>query len=192
MEKLHITAEEINQLPLKSWEGDIHVIDKEEQVKKAIDEIRKHKVIGFDTESKPAFRRGEYNPVALLQMALPEKVYLFRINHTGFTLDMASVFEDKNILKVGVAINDDLKELQHFQDYDPKSVIDLASMADEKGILNGGVRGLTALLLGFRISKRQQTSNWENRVLTPAQVSYAATDAWVCLNIYHGLRKFKG
>jgi ribonuclease D len=191
MQKKHISSEEINVLPLKSWHGPIEVVTTDEGVKNAVEKILKHSVIGFDTESKPAFRKGEYNPVALLQMAIPEKVFIFRISHTGFTQILARVFMDRNIKKVGVAIKDDIKELQKFHNFNPSEVIDLADEADSRGINNSGLRGLTALLLGFRISKKQQTSNWENRRLTKAQINYAATDAWVCREIYNTLKKIR-
>ena len=191
MEKNRISAEEINQLPLKSWEGKTKVITNPDSIPHIAEEIKKHKVIGFDTESKPAFKKGEYNPVALLQIAIPGKVYLIRVSETGFDAALADIFSSPGITKVGVAINDDVKELQKFHDFDPANIYDLASLAEKKGILNGGVRGLTGLLLGFRISKRQQTSNWENKKLSSAQIDYAATDAWVCLEIYGRLKKIK-
>jgi len=189
MDKVHISSAEINELPLRAWTGTIKVIDKEIDILPALNEINKHKVLAFDTESKPAFRKGEYNPVALLQVAIPDKVYLFRISKIGFTSEMSEIFSNEQIAKVGVAIKDDIKELQYFNSFEPKKIIDLANFADDRGIINGGVRGLTALLLGFRISKRQQTSNWENARLTDAQINYAATDAWVCLKIYKKLMK---
>ena len=187
MLKSKISSEEINSLPLKAWEGNTVVISNPNAVPKAVREISSYRVIAFDTESKPAFRKGEYNPVALLQIAVPGKVFLIRVSKTGFGQELASIFASPDIKKVGVAINDDIKELRKFFEFQPEEVIELARMADNKGIENGGVRGLTGLLLGFRISKRQQTSNWENPQLTKPQVQYAATDAWVCLEIYKKL-----
>jgi ribonuclease D len=185
MEKrIRITSEEINALPLRAWEGRVDVITDPSEIDSAVKEIKKHRVIGFDTESKPAFRKGEYNPVSLIQVAIPDHVFLFRVNITGFASNLADLFSSERITKVGVAIYDDIKELRRLREFEPAKVIELSQMAEKKGIINAGVRGLTGLLLDFRISKRQQTSNWENKKLTKSQITYAATDAWVCLEIY--------
>ena len=184
----NITNEELNQLPLGAYDGEVVVITDPKQVAKAIHEITKFDRLGFDTETKPVFVRGHYNKVAILQLATPEKVYLFRLNSTGLTAEMKGLFENEDILKIGVAIRDDIKALQHLQNFHAKGFLELTMLTKAAGFEVEGVKKLTALILGIRISKSAQTSNWEAPKLDEKQISYAATDAWVCLRMYEALR----
>ena len=156
---------------------------------RVFDEVREHKVVGFDTETKPVFVRGQQNKVSLLQIALPDKVFLVRIKFTGMHTSILTFLESDAIQKAGVALRDDIKALQRLKHYEPNGFIELADMSKQAGLQVESVKKLTALLLGFRISKSAQTSNWEAEVLNEKQISYAATDAWVCLEIYHKLRE---
>jgi ribonuclease D len=184
----NISQEEINDLPLKAFEGSISVINDAERIPWVLAELKKHAVVGFDTETKPVFVRGQYNKVALMQLALPDKAFLIRLNLTGIPPSLGAFLEDYSIKKAGVAIRDDIKALQHLRKFQPQGFIELASVAKEKGLEVESVKKLTALLLGFRISKSAQTSNWEAPTLTEKQISYAATDAWACLEIYKKLQ----
>ncbi len=179
-----ISNEEINELPLGSFEGRVIVISNPEELPPAFEEIHGHPHIGFDTETKPVFVRGQYNKVAILQIALPEKVFLIRLNATGLTQEMIHFLQAEKIQKIGVAIRDDIKALQHLGRFNPEGFVDLAHLSKAVGLEVESVKKLTALLLGFRISKSAQTSNWEASELNEKQISYAATDAWVCLKIY--------
>jgi len=183
--KLTISNEEINALPLGAFEGKTIVVSEEKKIIHAFDEIKEHRVVGFDTETKPVFVRGQQNKVALMQVALPDKVFLIRLKQTGITPHLVEFLENDSILKAGVALRDDIKALQRLKHYKPAGFIELAAMSKEAGLQVESVKKLTALLLGFRISKSAQTSNWEAEVLHEKQISYAATDAWVCLQIYH-------
>lgn len=185
--KLNITAEEINLLPLKAYEGKVQVVTDPSNFSKVLKEIEKHEIVGFDTETRPSFKKGQFFKVALLQLATPQKVYLIRLHHTGLTEEITSIFENPNIVKAGVAIRDDIKTLQKLKRFHPAAFVDLATVAKESGLLVESVKKLTGLLLGFRISKSAQTSNWEAPTLTEKQIEYAATDAWVCLEIYKRL-----
>ncbi|HEY9006526.1 3'-5' exonuclease [Ohtaekwangia sp.] len=185
--KTNITAEELNLLPLKAFSGKVSVITDAEKLSKAVKEIEKHPVVGFDTETRPSFKKGQSYSVALLQLALPQKVFLIRLHHTGVTDELASIFENTNIIKAGVAIRDDIKALQKLKRFHPQSFVELANLSKDKGLQVESVKKLTGLLLGFRISKSAQTSNWEAPTLTEKQLEYAATDAWVCLEIYKKL-----
>lgn len=187
-DKTNISNEEINLLPLGAFEGEIVVVEDADEARAAIREISHHRKVGFDTETKPVFVRGHFNKVAILQIALPNKVFIFRLKATGVTPDMAGFLSDAGIEKVGVAVRDDIKALQHLHPFTPGGFIDLAPMAKAAGLEVESVKKLTGLLLGFRISKSAQTSNWEADVLNDKQISYAATDAWVCLQIYDVLR----
>jgi ribonuclease D len=190
-EKVTISAEEINLLPLRAFQGKVHVITEEKNLSKVIREVEKHPVIGFDTETRPSFKKGQSYKVALLQIAVPEKVFLIRTHHTGLTQEINAIFESHQIVKAGVAIRDDIKALQGIRKFEPASFIDLAVMAREIGLQVESVKKLTALVLGFRISKSAQTSNWEAPTLTEKQLEYAATDAWVCLEIYERLKSLQ-
>jgi len=185
--KLTISNEEINALPLGAFEGKTIILSEEKKIMHAFDEIKEHEVVGFDTETKPVFVSGQQNKVALMQVALPDKVFLIRIKQSGITPHLIEFLESDSILKAGVALRDDIKALQRLKHYKPAGFIELAHMSKQAGLEVESVKKLTALLLGFRISKSAQTSNWEAEVLQEKQISYAATDAWVCLQIYNKL-----
>ena len=190
-----ITKSEINDLPLLRYEGKVCIVTRQDQLENALDEIMQQEVVGFDTESKPAFRRGVWNPIALLQIATPRKVFIIRITYTSLDPLIRDFFANEYIQKVGISIRDDLKDLRKTwalpgnnpEDFQTASLIDLNDIAHQLEIPHAGVRRLTAIFLGFRVSKSQQTSNWESPELTEAQLRYAATDAWVCLEIYNKL-----
>lgn len=182
-----ITKDEILVLPELKFQGKIHVISTPDQVQKAVNYLVKEPVLGFDTETKPAFKKGQYFPTALVQFATAEEVFLFRINALGPDYRVYEIFEDPHILKVGVALRDDIIDLNRIRRFEANGFIDLNEVVKDLEFENMGVRNLTAMILGKRINKAQQTSNWENEELTKAQISYAATDAWVCREIYHVL-----
>jgi ribonuclease D len=186
--KINITPEEINNLPLRVFEGKTTVISDATKLPKVVKEIMKHEVVGFDTETRPAFKKGQVYQVALLQLAIPGKSFLVRIQHTGVTEEIAELFHNPAVIKAGVGIRDDLKALRKHREFEPGSCLDLSILAKQAGLQVESVKKLTALLLGFRISKSSQTSNWEAQTLTQKQIEYAATDAWVCLELYHKLK----
>jgi ribonuclease D len=141
-------------------------------------------VIGFDTETKPSFKKGVTNKVALLQLSTRNTAYLFRINQIGLPREIVAILADKDILKPGVAIRDDIKGLQELVNFKPSGFVELQDEAKDMGIQNFSLKKLTAIACGFRISKGQQLSNWEAAELTEAQQLYAATDAWAALVIF--------
>ncbi len=185
--RLSITHEEINELPLGAFEGKVVIVSEEKNVSRAFAEIKEHPVVGFDTETKPVFVRGHQNKVSLMQIATYDTVFLIRLKFTGMHPAIIHFLEDENILKAGVALRDDIKALQRLKNYEPRGFIELAELSKQAGLQVESVKKLTALLLGFRISKSAQTSNWEAESLNEKQISYAATDAWVCLEIYKKL-----
>lgn len=183
-----ISHDEINALPLKAFMGEILLLTKASQLPDTFAEIQKYDVVGFDTETRPAFVKGQVFKVALLQIAVPGKVFLIRLNQTGITQEIIDFFENEKIIKAGVGLRDDIKTLHRLGHFTPGGFAELSSMARETGLEVESVKKLTALLLGFRISKGAQTSNWEAEQLNEKQIVYAATDAWVCLEIYKKLK----
>jgi ribonuclease D len=186
--RISISAEEINSLPLRTFNGKTTVISDPEKLSKAVKEIELHEVVGFDTETRPSFKKGQVYQVSLLQLAIPSQVFLIRLNHTGVTEELAHLFTNPSVIKAGVGIRDDLKALQKLRNFEPVNFFDLSTLAKQAGLQVESVKKLTALLLGFRISKSAQTSNWEVATFTQKQIEYAATDAWVCLELYDKLK----
>ena len=185
----YVTPEEVNALPLTYYEGKTVIINDAAKIPAAVAEIREHHVLGFDTETKPSFVKGQFFHISLIQLAIPNKVFLFRINNSGFTRPLQDLFADPAILKVGVGLRDDVIGLQKIADFDEAGFVELHEYVKDLGVRNTGLRKLAAILMKVRISKGQQTSNWENPELTPSQVRYAATDAWICLEMYNLLER---
>ena len=183
----NITKEEISNLPLLSFEGDIKIIESEKELKKALVSLRQNKILGFDTETRPSFKKGFKNKVALLQLSTNKNAFLFRLNRTGLPEELIEILSDESIIKIGTALKDDISSLQKYHSFEPKGFIDLQNFVKNFEIESKGLKKLAAIVLGNRISKSQQTSNWENEILTDSQKVYAATDAWVCLEIYNKL-----
>jgi len=179
-----ITKEEINNFELDKYSGEIVMVDTKDELTKACKEIVECNLIGIDTETKPSFKKGQMNQVALLQIATDKKAYIIRLKLVAMSKTLASIFSNPDIIKVGIAVIDDLKDLKKLQAFEEKSVVDLNVLAPQLGFESIGAKKLSALVLGIRISKRQQVSNWESSNLTQAQIDYAATDAWICREIY--------
>ena len=185
-----ITKEEINELPLGQFEGEIYLINKVEDVVEVVEFLGTQSILGFDTETKPAFRKGVINPVSLLQLSTKTQAFLFRLNDIGFPNDLRTLLEREHIVKVGAAVHDDLKGLSRLTDsFYPNSFFDLNDELKKVGFNNVGVRNLCGMVLKMRISKSEQVSNWEATILTEKQQRYAATDAWACLEIFQLLKK---
>jgi len=189
--KSNISNEELNELPLGMFTGKVVVVQEAARIKKILPELYDQEMLGFDTETKPVFVRGHSNKVALLQLALPEKVFLIRLQQTGMTDELAEFLESATIEKAGVAIRDDLVALKKLRSFNPGGFVEITHLTKSVGLEAESVKKLTGLLLGFRISKSAQTSNWEAPTLTEKQIQYAATDAWVCLEIFRRLRALR-
>jgi len=183
-----ITPEQINRLKVKQFEGKIRVINTPEDAAEAAEYIGKHAVIGFDTESKPSFKKGSSNKVSLLQLAIPNEVFLFRLFNTGLPPELIKLFEDEDIIFTGVAIRDDVRKLQGIKHFKSAGFLELQNYSSYFKIEDNSLKKLAAIVMGIRISKSQQLSDWEAKTLTEAQMRYAATDAWVCIEVYRILR----
>ena len=174
-------------MPVAAFEGEVVMVDKPEQVAEAVAYLRTQEVIGVDTEARPSFQRGIHYPTALVQIASHERCYLFRLTHIGMPQELADLFADEKIKKVGLAFRDDINGLRRRRDFVPANCIDVQSMVAKYGILDLGLQKIFAICFGKKISKAQQLTNWENSHLTPEQARYASTDAWATLLIYEDL-----
>ena len=183
----NITADEIKELELRAFQGRIVVVDNMQSFYPAIQLLKNSKVLGFDTETRPSFRKGKKNRVSLLQLSNDEVACLFRINKTGIPDELAAILSDEGIIKAGVALHDDIKSLAVIRKFQPAGFVDLQKIVHDYGIESSGLKKLTAIILGFRISKSQQVTDWEADRLSEAQLLYAATDAWVCHEILRKL-----
>ena len=186
MFKESVTPQEIEKLEYASFPGKIYVIDSVgAEFNRAIAYLRSQKVIGFDTETRPTFTPSQPRyGVALLQLSGPDKAFLFRVNCMGMHRRLCNLLASDKVIKVGAAIHDDIKGLQRLREYVPAGFVDLQKIVCEWGIRDKSVKKMAAIIMGIRISKSHQLSNWEAEKLSDAQALYAATDAWVCREMY--------
>lgn len=175
-------------LPLARWDGPVVVVSEPARVGEALRLLRGEWVLGFDTETRPSFRAGEVYPPALVQLAGPRVVVLFQLGRVGLPDDLKALLSDPAVVKAGVAVARDVKELVEFSPFVPKGFVELAQMAEALGLKARGLRGLAEEVLGLRVAKGQRTTNWARHDLSPAQVAYAATDAYLGRALYLELR----
>lgn len=179
-----ITKEELAELPLEHYTAGATVIDSCDKLPEAIAHLRAARVLGFDTETRPSFKKGQTNVVSLLQLASPERCFLFRLNLLGLHPSLRELLEDSNLLKVGVSLRDDFHSLSRLGHLHPEGFIDLQQYVKCFGIADNSLSRIYGILFGRRISKNQRLTNWEAPTLTPAQINYAAFDAVSCIRIY--------
>ncbi len=179
-----LTKEQINTLPLAKWLGPTHLIATTKQLERVLPLLEQDGLLGFDTETRPAFRKGQSFPPALLQLATAKEVILIQLSQMQLPAAIVQILEDSQILKTGVGLKDDLIGLQKTISFTPRGFVDLAPLSKQRGIQHFGLRGLAATTLGVRISKSQTVSNWAKKELTNSQMQYAATDAWISREIY--------
>ena len=185
----HVSREEINALPIRRYEGPVHVIAAPGELAPAMDDILQETLVGFDTETRPAFRPGESYPPSLAQVATARAVYLFQVQRADIAAAVARMLSEEHIVKAGVGMADDLKSLKKVVAFHEKSIADVGTLAQRHGLKQSGVRNLSGLFLGFRIPKGTKTSNWARHTLTEQQIVYAATDAWACRELYLKFRE---
>jgi ribonuclease D len=190
--EIHLTKDEVNALPLGRYEGPVKVVTTREQLGPAMKWLKGEAVLGFDTETRPCFRKGQSNRPALLQLCGSKGAVLISLRALGLPDAVVALLEDEKVVKAGVAIAFDVRQLQELRPFEPAGFVDVADVAKPLGFKNQGLRGLGAVLLGIRIPKGARTSNWEREDLTEAQVSYAATDAWMSREIYRLLKERGG
>jgi len=180
----NIDNDTLNSLPRIHFTGQIVIAENENDLAHWIPILSEEHIIGFDTESKPSFKKGKLNGISILQLANSKLAIIVKLRQTGIPNVLKNLLEDKEIVKVGVAIHDDLKGLIRIRRFTPNGFIDLQRIAPNYGIEGLSVKKLSAVVLGATVSKGQQLSNWEADSLSEAQKIYASTDAWVCREIY--------
>jgi ribonuclease D len=186
-----ISREELNELPIRRYEGSVHVVARHPELQRAMQEILQESVVGFDTETRPAFRPGESYLPSLVQFATASAVYLLQVQQQDLSGAVREILSSEKIIKVGVSVTDDMRNLKKLFQFDERSVVDLGKVAERHGLKQTGVRNLAGIFLGTRIPKGTKTTNWAARRLTPQQIAYAATDAWACRELYLRFKELK-
>ncbi len=179
-----LTKDEINTLPIVRYEGEVCLVRDEASLQKMVEKLKHERVLGFDTETKPSFRKGKLNPPALIQLASEDAVYLIQLTWIPLNATLASLLTNPKILKVGVSIHDDMRELQKVFPFDAAGIVDLGLIAKENNLETKGLRNLAANFFEYRITKGPQCSNWNAHELSHRQISYAATDAWIGRKVF--------
>lgn len=182
-----ITNDEASNLPVARFEGETIVVESEAEVAAACAYLREHTLLGFDTETRPSFVPRTSNRVALLQLYGGSRCYLFRLNRIGLPKEVANLLSDERIVKVGVAVRNDITGLMQLRHFTARGFVDLQDEVGRYGIENKSLRKIAGIVLGHKISKAQRLSNWEANTLTQQQIVYAATDAWACIEIFEVL-----
>lgn len=180
----NLSKDEVNSCPLFRYEGEVALVETEAALEEALPALFAERVLGFDTETKPTFKKGKMHDPALIQLAASDKVYIFQLRKVPLDKRLAKLLSNGGIIKAGVAIADDMRSLQNLYSFEPAGLVDLSAVARKNNIGLFGLRGLAACFLGARISKTARCSNWGNSRLTAQQITYAATDAWVSRQIY--------
>ena len=181
----------IPTLPRILFEGRIIVVFTEKEAEKAVEYLLKQPLLGFDTETRPSFKKGRVYQVGLLQVATPDTCFLFRLNRIGLPDSIVTLLEDTTITKVGLSLQDDLRMLNQRRHFTPGTFVELQKEVKDIGIEDNSLQKIYANLFGQKIAKTQQLSNWEADTLTEAQQRYAATDAWACIKIHEEVTRMK-
>ena len=189
--KSKIAKEELAVFDKEVFEGNIFVVETEDETRQAVAYLMKHPVLGIDSETKPSFTKGQNHVVALLQISTETYCFLFRLNRIGFPDSLARLLENEEILKVGLSLRDDFLALHKRGGFSPNSCIELQEMVKGFGIQDKSLQKVYGILFGKKISKSQRLSNWEADVLSESQKMYAATDAWACYRIYRLLDELR-
>lgn len=184
---ISIPKEQLAAMPVVAFGGEITVVDTPEAVAEAIDYLNRCPIVGFDTETKPSFRKGMTNTVSLIQISDDTRAFLFRINRTGFSEPIRRFLENPDVVKVGLSLKDDFHVLHRVAPFAPASFVELQEMVRDYNIADSSLQKIYGIIFGGRISKSQRLSNWEAESLAPGQRAYAALDAWACLHIYRQL-----
>jgi len=178
-----ISREELASLPIRRYEGEVRLVESAERLAHEAEAIRRESVLGFDTETRPAFRKGESYPTALVQLAGAAVVWIFPLQRVDCSPLLREVFQSEN-LKAGIGVADDLRQMKKVFAFEETNVVDVGALARRQGVEQTGLRNLAGIVLGYRIPKGSRTSNWAAARLTRQQIAYAAMDAWAARALY--------
>ena len=179
-----ISREAMVELPVWRYGGEVVVVETPRDLDRAWEDLAQETAVGWDTETRPAFRRGEVHLPCLVQAATARAVYLFQLPKMDFSGVLGGLFAEPGIVKAGISVADDLRQLKKLFEFEEKAIVDLGKVAHRHGLKQTGLRNLAGIFLGFRVPKGTKTSNWAAPRLSPQQVTYAATDAWACRELY--------
>jgi ribonuclease D len=171
-------------LPIRRYEGEVCLVATRSELERALAELRQEDVVGFDTETRPAFRKGETFLPCLVQAATARRVYLFQLRQPQEHQVLAELLAESRVVKAGVALANDLRSLKLLFPFTESNTLDLGIVARRWRMSQTGLRNLAGIFLGIRIPKGARTSNWAAARLSAAQVAYAATDAWACRELF--------
>ena len=184
MYRRKLRSEEINALPMVCYEGEVRLVRSEAELDEALAFLSREELLGFDTETRPSFRKGKLNQPSLIQLAASDRIFLMQLAFVPFGGRIASLLSNEKILKVGVGIRDDMRELSKLYSFEGAGAVDLGDLARSLKLPTQGLRNMAANLMGWRISKGSRCSNWSLPDLSPRQIAYAATDAWIGRELY--------
>ena len=186
---IEIDKESISNLPLLQFKGKIRIITNKKSLEKAMPTLKSAKLLGFDTETRPSFKKGQSFNISLIQFSTEDEVFLIRLNRSQLAEEICDILSNPEIIKTGVALHDDIKGLQKLRPFEAHGFVDLADIGKNMKIKQLGLRNLAGMLIGGRVSKSAKLSNWNAPQLTQSQLTYAATDAWVSLLLYQEMKK---
>lgn len=184
-----ITKEEVEEYPVEEFSGRIYVLTTEKEANRAVEYLEKFPMVGFDTETRPSFRKGRHYKVSLVQLSTEDTCFLFRLNYMGFPASLEKFLSNEKVMKIGLSVHDDFNSMRKRVDIEPQNFLELQSFVAQFGIEEASLQKIYAILFRKKISKAQRLTNWETDVLTEQQKRYAALDAWACLQIYKQLNK---
>lgn len=187
MFQITIEKDKVNKMPVANFDRAIYLIDSMAGINAAVAALRRAPLVGFDTETRPSFKKGEFHKTALVQLATESECFLFRTNKIGLPNRLRDFLEDDHCLKVGLSIHDDFRTLSRIEPVTPGGFVELQTLAAEHQIAEMSLQKIYAILFGQKISKSQRLTNWEAPELTASQQRYAALDAWACIDIYKKL-----
>lgn len=187
--EIAISKEALAQMEVAHFDGQVTVVDTPEGVEAAIARIYAMPVVGFDTETRPNFQKGDMHMVSLMQVSGPDRCFLFRLNQVGLTDTLLHWLSDQSRVKVGLSLKDDFHQLRRLHDFEPGGFVELQKLVREYHITDSSLQKIYAILFDRRISKGQRLTNWEAPLLAPSQQAYASLDAFACLEIYNYLKE---
>jgi ribonuclease D len=173
----------------------VFVVSDKQQAEIACQELMRAEVVGFDTESKPTFQKGEQSAGPhILQFATVEKAFIFHAHFSESEKIIIELLMSERLTKIGFDLRGDLSHISRRFGVRPASIVDLGRSFRQLGYRNTiGATSAVAMLFNRRLhkSKAITTSNWAARKLTERQLLYAANDAYAAIRVFHALQQLE-